>query len=752
MTQRASIAALQRTRQFFVFAAAVEQHGDSTPTQNDLNPDLEITWSLHSPFTHADFVAEPSLCALSGKGVMKNKRPSAAAPARGGRTDKKNRKPEGASRRTAASGAAKDAQAEDTGAQAGSERIAKRLARAGIASRRDAEAMIAEGRVKVNGKVLDTPAFNVSPRDRVEVDDAPLPEVERTRLFLFHKPAGVVTTTRDPEGRPTIFEVLPKGLPRLISVGRLDINTEGLLLLTNDGGLSRVLELPSTGWLRRYRVRVHGQVDQAQLDELQKGIAVDGVFYGSIEATLDRVQGANSWLTVSFREGKNREVKNVLGALGLQVTRLIRVSFGPFQLGDLPEGAVQEVKGRMLRDQLGPRLVEASGADFEAPIAIPFSNRPVRAGEEREEDLTDDKKERAPKGRAPTTRKKTREEYREEGRERLQTKAPRREDGKPARGARPGRPERDGEGRPPRAAAGDRPARGRFERDGEGRPQRAAAGERPARGRFERDGEGRPQRAAAGDRPAKGRFERSEGREERRFDKPRVNAVRVLSAQHVPKVVSRVFVVRVQYRVSASLAKAAKSAASLAHVVRMAVTARSVDHVLKVRSGHRAVRGRCRANVLAASAARARALSARKVATSHSAAVGPRMVVVIVVLAATAPQRAVNAAVSARATRARDVPAARVATGRTTTDVRVPLMSGWRRVLVRSPRSPRKSRNARVQSVGPSGPATAHRAGGVTRDVAALAASRAAIVPATGPASHVLRASGNRLCGLLAVR
>jgi len=499
MTQRASIAALQRTRQFFVFAAAVEQHGDSTPTQNDLNPDLEITWSLHSPFTHADFVAEPSLCALSGKGVMKNKRPSAAAPARGGRTDKKNRKPEGASRRTAASGAAKDAQAEDTGAQAGSERIAKRLARAGIASRRDAEAMIAEGRVKVNGKVLDTPAFNVSPRDRVEVDDAPLPEVERTRLFLFHKPAGVVTTTRDPEGRSTIFEVLPKGLPRLISVGRLDINTEGLLLLTNDGGLSRVLELPSTGWLRRYRVRVHGQVDQAQLDELQKGIAVDGVFYGSIEATLDRVQGANSWLTVSFREGKNREVKNVLGALGLQVTRLIRVSFGPFQLGDLPEGAVQEVKGRMLRDQLGPRLVEASGADFEAPIAIPFSNRPVRAGEEREEDLTDDKKERAPKGRAPTTRKKTREEYREEGRERLQTKAPRREDGKPARGARPGRPERDGEGR----------------------PQRAAAGERPARGRFERDGEGRPPRAAAGDRPARGRFERSEGREERRFDKPR---------------------------------------------------------------------------------------------------------------------------------------------------------------------------------------------------------------------------------------
>src|SRR5690606_25487323 len=180
-----------------------------------------------------------------------------------------------------------------------------------------------EGRVKVNGKVLSSPAFNISAGDKVEVDGAPLPEVERTRLFLFHKPAGVVTTTRDPEGRPTIFETLPKGLPRLVTVGRLDINTEGLMLLTNDGGLSRVLELPTTGWLRRYRVRVHGHVEPSQLAELEKGIAVDGVFYGSIEATLDRTQGANSWLTLGFREGKNREVKNVLGALGLQVTRLI---------------------------------------------------------------------------------------------------------------------------------------------------------------------------------------------------------------------------------------------------------------------------------------------------------------------------------------------------------------------------------------------------------------------------------------------
>jgi len=469
---------------------------------------------------HADPVAEP-VRALSGKGVMKSKRPSAAAPVRSGRPDKKTTKPEGNAKRSASVRTGKGAEAEEA-AQGVTERIAKRLARAGIASRRDAEAMIAEGRVKVNGKVLDTPAFNVSPRDRVEVDGEPLPEAERTRLFLFHKPAGVVTTTRDPEGRPTIFEILPKGLPRLISVGRLDINTEGLLLLTNDGGLSRVLELPSTGWLRRYRVRVHGQVDQAQLDELQKGIAVDGVFYGSIEATLDRVQGANSWLTVAFREGKNREVKNVLGALGLQVTRLIRVSFGPFQLGDLPEGAVQEVKGRMLRDQLGPRLVEASGANFDAPIAIPFSNRPVRAGEEREEVLTDEKKERAPKGRTPTNRKKTREEYREEGRERLQTKAPRREDGKPARGDRPGRPERDGEGRPQRAAAGERPARGRFERS-EGREERRFDKPRGERGV-------RPERAARPEggeqglrrpRPVQGERLSGEGREERRFSRPR---------------------------------------------------------------------------------------------------------------------------------------------------------------------------------------------------------------------------------------
>ena len=209
-----------------------------------------------------------------------------------------------------------------------------------------------------------------------------IPAIERTRLFLFHKPAGVVTTNRDPEGRKTVFDVLPADLPRLMTIGRLDINTEGLLLLTNDGGLSRVLELPATGWLRRYRARVHGKVEEKALAGLKDGIAVDGVFYGSIEATLDREQGSNAWLTIGLREGKNREVKNILGALGLEVSRLIRISYGPFQLGDLPEGHVQEIKGRLLRDQLGERLIEESGANFEAPVVNQFSNQPVKRAPE----------------------------------------------------------------------------------------------------------------------------------------------------------------------------------------------------------------------------------------------------------------------------------------------------------------------------------------------------------------------------------
>jgi 23S rRNA pseudouridine2605 synthase len=250
------------------------------------------------------------------------------------------------------------------------ERIAKVIARAGLASRREAEAWIAAGRIAINGTVIASPAVNVTPEDRITVDGAMLPARERTRLFLYHKPRGLVTSHADPQGRPTIFAALPKHLPRLISVGRLDLNTEGLLLLTNDGGLARALELPATGWLRRYRVRAHGRVTQGELDVLRNGVTIDGIRYGAIEASLDRQQGTNVWLTFAIREGKNREVKNVLGHLGLTVARLIRVSFGPFALGELPVGAIEEVRTRHLREQLGDRLAALAGADFSAPVAV----------------------------------------------------------------------------------------------------------------------------------------------------------------------------------------------------------------------------------------------------------------------------------------------------------------------------------------------------------------------------------------------
>jgi 23S rRNA pseudouridine2605 synthase len=252
--------------------------------------------------------------------------------------------------------------------QKSGERIAKVIARAGLASRREAEAWIAAGRVAVNGAVIGSPALNVTADDRISIDGEPLPSRERTRLFLYHKPRGLLTTHDDPQGRPTIFARLPQDLPRLISVGRLDFNTEGLLLLTNDGALARVLELPSTGWLRRYRVRAHGDVTQAELDQLRGGITISGIHYGAIEAARDRVQGSNLWLTFAIREGKNREVRNVLNHLGLSVTRLIRVSFGPFQLRELAEGAIEEVRTRTLREQLGGKLGANPDFDFSAPV------------------------------------------------------------------------------------------------------------------------------------------------------------------------------------------------------------------------------------------------------------------------------------------------------------------------------------------------------------------------------------------------
>ena len=262
-------------------------------------------------------------------------------------------------------------------------------------SRSRLQSWIKSGALTVNGK-------SRKPRDKVMMGDSLAldaePEVQVTweaepisldivyedeHLLVINKPAGLVTTARDPQGRRTVFAALPREMPRVIAVGRLDINTEGLLLLTNDGGLARVLELPSTGWLRRYRVRAHGSIDQARLDTLKDGIAIDGVLYGGIEATVDRVQGANVWLTLGLREGKNREVKKVLAHLGLDTNRLIRLSYGPFQLGDLKEGEVQEIRGRVLRDQLGAKLTKAANADFEAPIRqknapAPPSARPPR--------------------------------------------------------------------------------------------------------------------------------------------------------------------------------------------------------------------------------------------------------------------------------------------------------------------------------------------------------------------------------------
>ncbi|MCX8133618.1 MAG: rRNA pseudouridine synthase [Roseococcus sp.] len=233
------------------------------------------------------------------------------------------------------------------------ERIAKWLARAGVASRRDAERIIAEGRVKIGGQPVTQPASFVQPGDLVTVDGRAVTPPARTRLFRYHKPPGLVTTHRDPEGRPTVFERLPPELGRLISVGRLDLNSEGLLLLTNDGALARRLELPANGWVRRYRVRVFGAVEERALAALSKGVSIAGVRYGPIEAGLDSRKGDNAWLTVALQEGKNREIRRVMAHLGLAVSRLIRVAYGPFQLGQLPRGAVEEVTPKVLREQLG---------------------------------------------------------------------------------------------------------------------------------------------------------------------------------------------------------------------------------------------------------------------------------------------------------------------------------------------------------------------------------------------------------------
>ncbi len=236
------------------------------------------------------------------------------------------------------------------------DRIAKFLARAGVCSRRDAEKLIAEGRVQVDGQTLDTPAFKVTGDEDIRVDGARVGQIGQTKLWRYHKPDGLVTTHKDPQERRTVFDALPSSMPRVISVGRLDLTTEGLLLLTNNGALARHMELPTTGWLRRYRVRAYGRVGQKQLDSLSEGVSIDGIDYGPIKATLDSQQGSNAWVTIAIREGKNREVREVMRHLGLTVNRLIRLSYGPFQLGSLPKGAVEEVPSKTLREQLGKKL------------------------------------------------------------------------------------------------------------------------------------------------------------------------------------------------------------------------------------------------------------------------------------------------------------------------------------------------------------------------------------------------------------
>ncbi|MGD9543338.1 MAG: pseudouridine synthase [Methylocystis sp.] len=415
------------------------------------------------------------------------------------------------------------------------ERIAKIMARAGVCSRRDAERWIAEGRVAVNGRALTSPAFNAQDSDKITIDGAPMQARERTRLFLFHKPPGYVTTARDEEGRPTVFSFLDErhpDLPRLVSVGRLDINTEGLLLLTNDGGLARTLELPATGWTRRYRVRAHGAIDQARLDSLRDGVTIDSVNYAPIEARLEREQGANAWIAMSLTEGKNREIKRVMAHLGLDVTRLIRVSYGPFQLGDLAEGAVEEVRLKTLREQLGKSLAELAGADFATPLR---ETAPAEQQEMRERlakrsrkhvsTLRKERDERRDAGpRARVTRGAVADR---KGRavsvERVTPVGRKAQDENQSRNARRFESMR-GDGRPQQTRARSerpptesRPRAERFLRDEAPRQERAAPGSRRPPRAEERNAAARPPRSASAGRGYERREERPA--DARRFQK-----------------------------------------------------------------------------------------------------------------------------------------------------------------------------------------------------------------------------------------
>jgi len=428
------------------------------------------------------------------------------------------------------------------------DRIAKVIARAGIASRRDAEVIIAEGRVTVNGQVIESAALNVTDEDRVAVDGIPLAPPERARLWMYHKPSGLVTTTRDEQGRETVFDALPEDLPRVMSVGRLDLNSEGLLLLTNDGELKRRLELPSTGWLRRYRVRVRGTPTEAQLEAMRGGLTIDGERFAPMQVAFDRQQGGNAWLTLGLREGKNREIRRAMESQGLLVNRLIRVSYGPFQLGTLAIGEIEEVRTRVLRDQLGePEMADdiennapgKPGPGGRKPGGKPagkFGGRPSgKPGEDR-----GDRPARKPYGKPGEDRgeRPARKTYGKPGEDRGERPA-RKPYGKPGED-RGERPARKPHGKPVEDR-GDRPARKPYGKPGEDRGERPARkpygkpgedrGERPARKPYGKPGEERGERPARkpygkpgedrGDRPARKPYGKpGEDRGERPARKP----------------------------------------------------------------------------------------------------------------------------------------------------------------------------------------------------------------------------------------
>ncbi|QEX20801.1 hypothetical protein FRZ61_07200 [Hypericibacter adhaerens] len=398
------------------------------------------------------------------------------------------------------------------------ERIAKRLARAGLCSRRDAERWIAEGRVAVDGKTLTSPALNVTAASRITVDGDPIPETAPTRLWRYHKPRGLLTTTRDPEGRPTIFDELPEELPRVITVGRLDLNSEGLLLLTNDGALARKLELPATGWIRRYRVRVNGQVEPEALAGLAQGVTIEGVRYGAVRAQLDRQQGDNAWLTMALTEGKNREVRRICEHLGWRVNRLIRVAYGPFQLGHLEPGAVEEVSARVVREQVSG---ESGPTDKKGATAAEKRRLREAAHEARRQEKRDERRTAEPKTLRPGKRER---------------EARRGSASAPGAGGRGAAAPKGSKGRGPHASKGF----GERGRDAEGRRAGFGKGEgtpfaaREARRSDEPEGRrfGKPEHEDRRGRPgagetrrgqqgrAKGTAARDEGRPPSRRDQP----------------------------------------------------------------------------------------------------------------------------------------------------------------------------------------------------------------------------------------